>query len=125
MPEGTVGEMYVGGGGDGRGYLRREELTAERFIDRPVCERGAAIQEWRFGAGGRRRRVGVRGASRSAGEGEGIPHRVGRDRAAAGRVEGVRAAVVIAREEEPGQKRLVAVCTWSSENEGEEREQER
>jgi amino acid adenylation domain-containing protein len=29
---GIVGEIYIGGGGLGRGYLRRAELTAERFV---------------------------------------------------------------------------------------------
>ena len=35
VPEGAVGEIFVGGPGVGRGYLRRPELTSERFIDSP------------------------------------------------------------------------------------------
>lgn len=32
---GETGELYIGGAGVGRGYLNREELTQERFIDNP------------------------------------------------------------------------------------------
>ncbi len=32
LPQGATGEIYLGGAGLARGYLRREELTRERFI---------------------------------------------------------------------------------------------
>jgi acyl carrier protein len=35
MPYGVKGEIYIGGDGLARGYLNREELTKEKFIDHP------------------------------------------------------------------------------------------
>ena len=36
---GTAGEIHVGGAGLARGYLNREELTAQRFIQHPLAGR--------------------------------------------------------------------------------------
>ena len=35
VPDGKVGEMYIGGTGVARGYRQRADLTAQRFLDNP------------------------------------------------------------------------------------------
>ena len=46
---GTVGELYVGGAGVSRGYLRREELTAQRFVTLALRDDAPAERLYRSG----------------------------------------------------------------------------
>jgi amino acid adenylation domain-containing protein/non-ribosomal peptide synthase protein (TIGR01720 family) len=107
-PIGVPGEMHVGGAGLARGYLRRPELTEQRFIaDRVTGREGARLYRTgdlaRFLPGrdieylGRiDHQVKIRGFRIELGEIESVllQHAA------------VRAAVVMAREDEPGVKRL-------------------
>ncbi|MEV7085804.1 Pls/PosA family non-ribosomal peptide synthetase [Streptomyces sp. NPDC093085] len=43
VPDGTVGEICIGGPGVARGYTGRPELTADRFIDHPLAPPGGRL----------------------------------------------------------------------------------
>ena len=58
VPLGVTGELYIGGDGVARGYLNREELTAERFVRDPFSDDPAA-RMYRSGDLGRWRADGT------------------------------------------------------------------
>ncbi len=119
VPIGVPGELYVGGAGVARGYLQRPELTAERFLDDPS---GAAR------SGSRLYRTGDRARRLDGGDVEylgRIDHQVkirgfrielGEIEAALAQHPAVREAVVVPREDRPGELRLVAYLVPKAES---------
>ncbi|HLM54865.1 MAG TPA: amino acid adenylation domain-containing protein, partial [Pyrinomonadaceae bacterium] len=120
VPEGVVGEMYVGGGGLARGYLNQPGLTAERFIPHPFGETAGA-RLYRTGdlaryladgdieyLGRADNQVKVRGFRIELGEVESL----------LSRHPSVRESVVVAREETAGDRRLVAYVVPQSDRAG-------
>ncbi len=124
VPIGVLGEIYIGGRGVARGYLGRVQETAERFLPDEYSgySRGEGIE------GGRLYRSGDIGRYLPGGEIEYLGRadqqvKVRGHRVEPGEIEAtlrlhpaVRDSVVIAQEETPGIKRLVAYLVCSPGN---------
>jgi amino acid adenylation domain-containing protein/thioester reductase-like protein len=110
VPLGVTGEIYIGGAGVALGYLNRPQLTAERFVIDPFNEK-SQTKMYRSGDLGRWRGDGtVEFLGRCDEQVKIRGHRV-----EVGEIEAhlqqhplVKTAAVVAREDEPGEKRLVA-----------------
>src|SRR5262249_45663552 len=108
VPIGTPGELYLAGEGLARGYLRRPELTAERFI--PNLYAGDGARMYRTGDLARYRADGsleYLGRTDNQVKLRGFRIELGEIEAVATQYSGVAQAVAMVREDEPGSKRLV------------------
>ena len=108
VPAGETGELFIGGEGVARGYWKRPELTAERFLPDVVPGLGRLYRTGDIARTTPEGDLEFLGRSDFQVKLHGFRIELGEIELCLEEQESVQQAVVIAREDRPGDKRLVA-----------------